>query len=216
MKIKEIEIHTNDLITTELFYTEVLGLKINSKDSNKISFATGETILNFVKSDVEKPVYHLAFNIPANQLESAFQWMTTKIKTIPVSATENYAHFDSWNAEAFYFLDNNQNLLEFIARKDLENAVDEHFNSQHILSISEIGIVVDNVKEACENLITQTGLNYFSKQAPMDGFAALGDDNGLLILVNKGRNWYPTNMASNNFSLKIKIQENENNFELEF
>lgn len=216
MKIKEIEIHADDLIATEAFYTGVLGLKINLKASNKISFAAGETILNFVKSDTEKPVYHLAFNIPANQLETAFQWMTTKIETIPVSATENYAHFDSWNAEAFYFLDNNQNLLEFIARKDLENAVDENFNSNHILSISEIGIVVDNVKEACEKLMKQTGLNYFSKQPPMDSFAALGDDNGLLILVNKGRCWYPTNIVSNNFSLKVKIEENESNFELEF
>src|SRR3954469_22814159 len=107
MNILQVDILSNDLLATENFYSEQLGLELLSKDKNAISVAAGRSILRFSATGIKKPVYHFAFNIPGNQLNEALAYINTRAEILPVSTDEIVADFSNWNAKAFYFHDNN-------------------------------------------------------------------------------------------------------------
>lgn len=209
MKILELIILSDDLIETEKFYKGLLGLEITDKSSSSISFLTQKTKLTFNKSEGQKPTYHFAFNIPNNQLKEALIWTNSKIDIIEIEPKNKIADFVDWNAKSFYFYDNNGNILEFIARYDLDNQSNTKFESTSILCISEVGFAVENVKGQSEKIAIENNLTFFSKQEKRDNFVALGNDNGLLIFVGNQRNWYPTDKPSEKHWTKIKIENNE-------
>ncbi|MEO6303320.1 MAG: glyoxalase [Bacteroidia bacterium] len=215
MKIKQIEILSNDLIETEEFYAGKLGLNIKDKTDLKISFIVGESVLIFLKTDIKKPVYHFAFNIPNNQLAEAEQWLLQRTSIIQYE-NKNVIDFQNWNAKSLYFLDNNGNVLEFIVRFDLENSSPKTFRSSGILSISEMALVTNDVEELATKLINENKFSYFDKQIQGKNFSVLGEDEGLLILVDSERNWFPTDIRSEKFPVKLLIDANNNLTELEY
>ncbi len=213
MKIIELQLLSNDLVSTEAFYHGILDLNIRKKTSTEISFIVGSSILQFNLSKVLKPVYHFAFNIPKNKLEEAYVWISNKVNTIAIEGDNYIADFSSWNARAFYFYDNNGNILEFIARYDLDNAIDKAFDSSSIQSISEIGVVVEDVLAETDKLITKYNLELFSNSSLPGQFAAIGDNEGLFIVVKEGRDWYPTNFRAEAFWFKLGFEVNEGMFD---
>ena len=206
MKILEIEIQTDNIKETETFYSEILGLQLVNKDQNSISFKAGQSKLTFIKSDNINPKYHFAFNIPNNKLEEVINWAESRIKLIENDENSIIANFESWNANAIYFYDNNNNIVEFIARHDLENATEKPFDTSIIESISEIGIVTEKPLELAENLIETSELYYFDKSTKSEKFVALGNDNGLFIIVETNRKWYPTEQKAKKYFSRIKIE----------
>lgn len=208
MKILEIQLLSTDIIQTRKFYHDILGMKILYTDDSSIQFSAGLSSLTFKKAPNGNPHYHFAFNIPANKFEEAHAWASQRIQLLPITPGSSVADFKNWNAKAFYFYDNNQNIVEFIARFDLGNNSDKPFDGSSIFSISEIGIVTDNAKEYSEKMLEQYDFNFFSKQPPQDDFVAVGDDNGLFIVVNDKRNWYPTNQPSGKYRTAIKMEQN--------
>lgn len=208
MHILEITIQTDNLIETEKFYTEILGLKIAGKEQNSISFEAGQSTLTFIQSDKLNPHYHFAFNIPVNKLEEAIEWASARIDLIENPENGIVANFKSWNAKAIYFYDNNGNILEFIARFDLNNNTDSNFTSSSILSISEIGIVTDFPINLADQIMEKYKLSVFEKGIKTEGFVTVGDDNGLLIIVATNRVWYPTAQLAKKHFTKIKISKN--------
>lgn len=193
MTIKELTLLSDNLAETKQFYTRILGLSIVSEETSTLSFAAGTTLLCFEKSTNLRPRYHFAFNIPYISVMDAFSQMSNKVDLLPISESSKLADFVNWNAKSFYFYDNNGNILEFIGRNDLPDGDKISFDSSFILSVSEIGLPVENVKDECEKLITEYRLGYFAKQPPSDTFSVIGQETGLLIIVPVGRNWYPTN-----------------------
>jgi len=208
MKVLELEIQTDSLFETEAFYTETLGLKVFNKNKESISFKTGNSKLTFIKSENIQPKYHFAFNIPNNKLEDAIKWAESRIKLLENEEKKVISNFESWNANAIYFHDNNNNILEFIARHDLKNATDRPFDTSIIESISEIGVVAQKPLEFARNLIENYDLSYFDKSNKSESFVALGDDNGLFIIVEANRKWYPTEQKAENHYSKVKIEVN--------
>jgi len=206
MNILEIEIQTDDLIETENFYTGILGLKLVRKGQNSISYSAGKSILTFIKSNTTNPKYHFAFNIPNNKLHEAIVWMNSKLNLIENDETGIIANFESWNANAIYFYDNNNNIVEFIARFDLYNATNKPFDILSILSISEIGIVTDEPLKLAEDLIELNGFYFFEKSTKSEKFAALGNDNGLFIIAETNRKWYPTEQPAEKHFTRIKTE----------
>ena len=79
------------------------------------------------------------------------------------------------------------------------------FDGSSICSISEMGLVADNATLLCKQLMNDYNLNYFSKQASQEDFIALGDDNGLFIIVSEKRKWYPTGQLSGQYDSTIKF-----------
>ncbi len=204
MKIQTLSLLTADINATADFYQDTLGLSLIAQDNNSVSFKAGYSVLKFISTKDEQPTYHFAFNIPCNQIEQALKWAKEKMTIIPETENNIIADFKNWNAKAFYFYDNNRNIVEFIARFDLNNESDQSFSGASLVSISEAGIPVTNVEQACEELKNKYGLDYFAKQPPLKGFAAVGNDEGLLIVVDINRNWYPTHQPSAAFYISVE------------
>ena len=163
MDILEIEILTDNLDETEKFYSKLLGLQTKNKDQNSISFLAGQSTLTFIKSHKLNPKYHFAFNIPRNKLDEAIKWISAKLGLIKNADNGIVTNFESWNAKAIYFFDNNGNILEFIARFDLNNDSDKPFCISSIQSISEIGIVADAPIKLADKLVEKNNLYFLRK-----------------------------------------------------
>jgi catechol-2,3-dioxygenase len=204
MKIKEIQLLSNNLTETEQFYNQILNIKTVAKTDKEIKFAVGATKITFISSTESiHPNYHLAFDIPTNKLEEAFAWLNAKVAILPVIADNYISEIKLWNAQSFYFYDNNGNLLELICRYDNPNLSNTPFNGSSILYVSEIGIVSENVPDLATKLIAKYSLDYYAKQPKQDNFMALGDEDGLLILVDQNRNWFPTSKKAEAFRVNI-------------
>ncbi|MFC0771931.1 VOC family protein [Terrimonas alba] len=208
MNIFEVQLQTANLEETKQFYHSRLGMDLMSSNNNELKISAGLSTLIFTKANKNHPFYHFAFNIPPHKFEEAFEWARTTVSLLPVTSGNPVADFRSWNAKAFYFFDNNNNIVEFIARFDLSHRSDKTFDGSSVVSISEIGLVGDSAKTYSEQLMTDYGLSYFSRQAPADDFVALGDDNGLFIVVNDQRNWYPTQKKSEKHFALVKAEIN--------
>jgi catechol-2,3-dioxygenase len=208
MNILEVELLTADINETERFYNTVIGLPTVSKNKSSISFATAATKLTFKASEHLKPVYHFAFDIPHNKLNEAFTWVEKNTEIMDVIPPDKIADFYNWNAKSFYFYDNNGNILEFIARYDLDNTSEKPFDGSSVLSISEIGFVSKNVSQLSDELFEKHGLSVFSKQPKLEKFIVLGTDTGLFILVEENRDWYPTHKKAKSFWTKVVFDNN--------
>lgn len=208
MNILELELLSDNIPETESFYNRVLGLDTLYGDCNSVSFNAGSTKLTFHSSQNVKPVYHFAFDVPNNKLLEAFSWIEGKTEIMYVIPPDKIADFYNWNAKSFYFYDNNGNILEFIARNDLDNASEKPFDGKSILSVSEIGLVSRNAVIQCDELFEKYGLTPYSKQPKLPKFIVLGTVTGLFILVEENRDWYPTSKKSKSFWTKVVFNHN--------
>ena len=208
MKILELELLTDDVNKTAIFYNEIMGLKIISRDKSGISFAAGSTKLTFRPSENVKPVYHFALDIANNKLLEAFACMEKNVEILEVIPPDKIADFYNWNAKSFYFYDNNGNIVEFIVRYSLDNASEKPFDGDSILSVSEIGFVSKNIAKLSDEMFEKYNLSVFSKQPKRDKFIVLGTDTGLFILVDENRDWYPTAIKSKSFWTKVVFYNN--------
>ncbi len=212
MLLKRILIQTSRLQELQEFYASVLQLKVEAINESKIRIHFGYSVIEVEESPKEEPFYHFAINIPANKIEEARSWLVNK--KIELLWMDDYksdvADFRNWHAKSVYFFDPAGNVVELIARFDLNNETHEAFSSNHFLSISEIGLVFpqNEIDQQVELIMKETGLPYFLKQPPMQQFKVLGDDEGLFIIVTENRNWYPTSIPSGIFPLEIVFENN--------
>ena len=78
----------------------------------------------------------------------------------------------------------------------------ETFSSRQFLSVNEVGLVFsnENFEKEIMHLENLYSLSYFDKQPPLPKFRAMGDDEGLFVIVPEHRNWYPTDKPSGHIS----------------
>lgn len=190
MNITRLELLTKDLQAQRDFYADVLELPVKLISSS-LEVQAGATDLVFRQawSDFDG-AYHFAFNIPENLYLAAKQWLTGRIPLLRDRTGKEDFESTTWNSISLYFPDPAGNVLEFIARHDLANAMDGDFHSRHILNVSEIGLPSEDVVGLANQLCTTLDVSVF-KQAPNETFTPVGDDNGLLILPVTGRIWMP-------------------------
>ncbi|WP_405104490.1 VOC family protein [Paenibacillus sp. FSL K6-1217] len=185
--IREVEMQTHSLKETKDFYENTLGLAVVQKLAASFSVQAGASTLTFTESDPgRQPKYHFAFNIPENQIDEALLWITPKVQIIP-SQGQEIVHFESWNADSIYFYDPAGNIVELIARHNLNNSTNELFSSASLLCVSEIGLPVGDVEEA---LLKLSRVGIVPWQDYHSQFAAAGDEQGLIIAVRQGRVWF--------------------------
>ncbi|MFD0675578.1 MULTISPECIES: VOC family protein [unclassified Paenibacillus] len=205
MKISEVILCTHQFEAMKTFYASLIGLDVLEDQPTQLSFRAGESILAFRKnSSTEKPFYHIAFTIPTNKLEEAKQWLNGRGILLFSKDGLNEFPFDSWNATAIYFYDPDGNLIEFIAHHTLDNATSDAFGPKHLLRISEIGLPVENVPEAARKLIDAFQLSLWGGDGQQ--FAPLGDADGVLIVVDKQRPWFPDGRSPDIFDTKVSIK----------
>ncbi|WP_183163935.1 VOC family protein [Alteribacter keqinensis] len=193
MRFKDITLFTHKLTEMKDFYKKVLELHINSEDKSHFSVQIGSTNLVFKQSEPgSEPVYHFAVNIPENKRKEAKSWIASKVE-LNTENDSDEVFFESWNAHAIYFEDPSGNILEFIARHNLNNAVEHRFSSGDFTCISELGIVVDDVIPFVRKL-NDLGLPNWKEDN--EGLTPVGDEHGLFITVKEGRRWFFTKKAA--------------------
>src|SRR5438067_3420051 len=121
MFIKELHILTDNPEESSAFYANGLGLPVLHETDNSVTLSLKHSTLTFHHSEVKNPKYHFAINIPRNKINEALNWVSHIIHPVIIENGSAVADFRNWHAEAFYFFDNNGNILELIARRDLKN-----------------------------------------------------------------------------------------------
>jgi catechol-2,3-dioxygenase len=212
MHLKKIKASTSEVIRLAYFYQNILELNVMAQSPGELLVHCGETELLFCEADGDQhPYYHFAFNIPSNQFGTAFRWLQNKTKLTWLEEYNGFvAEFINWHARSVYFNDPAGNILELICRRDLMDHAKEAFSSSQIRCISEIGIVLpakDFVKSA-DSFRDKFGLSHFDKQPPLPHFQALGDDEGLFILVPEERVWFGSARQSVIFDIQVEFENN--------
>jgi catechol 2,3-dioxygenase-like lactoylglutathione lyase family enzyme len=215
MNIKEIQLLSNNLNETARFYSEVMGFTIAERHQSQISFTVGISKLTFIKTTEANCVYHFAFDIPHNKLDEALKWLTSRVELIAFQES-NIIDFPNWNAKSIYFYDNNGNVLEFIARFENRNESIGPFESLSVISISEIALVTDHVEQLANDLLRTYDLNYYFRQIQREDFSVIGNDDGLIILVESTRNWFPTPVGVKKFPLNVMIENGNKEFKIKY
>jgi hypothetical protein len=209
MEIKKVILQTSALKDLTAFYKELMLLPTEHKDGNTINIRVGQSTLVFKQAVGADPFYHFAINIPANKIEEAKAWLLDRVELIWMEDYKSdIADFVNWHAMSVYFYDPAGNIVELIARFDLNNKTSEAFSSTQFLSVSEMGLVFkgDELNNSTDNLLHQYQLSYFDKQPPMPHFKAVGDDEGLFIVVPENRNWYPTTKPCGIFPMEVQFE----------
>ncbi|WP_298519184.1 VOC family protein [uncultured Kordia sp.] len=189
MQISELTLFTTNLEAQQHFYTQVLELPLVAADTENFTVKIGVSSLTFVKSERANPA-HFAINISSYKIQQALQWIQKRVAVL-LCEGEAIADFSNWNAEALYFYDKDGNIVEFIARKDLDVINTHPFSASDLVSISEIGIVSTDNKAIYEQLNAMRPIEVYDGN--FERFCALGNAEGLFILVNNTKKkWYPT------------------------
>jgi hypothetical protein len=214
MNILELEISAVDLPAQRDFYANVLELPV-TLDSAILEVKAGQTVLRFTQAPSEFiGAYHFAFNIPENQYQAAKQWIASRVPLLRDKTGQEDFESQSWTSTSLYFLDAAGNILEFIARHNLQNAAAGEFNSSQILNVSEIGLPSEDVVSLANQLCAQLGLSVF-KQEPNESFTPVGDDNGLLIIPVKDRIWMPdSGVPAKLLPVKVRGETNGREWEV--
>ena len=217
MEIKQLILQTSATSKLTEFYETVMELPVALSGESEITIKTGSTELVFQQASAADPFYHFAINIPANKIEEAKAWLSSRVDLVWMEDYKSdIADFVNWHAKSVYFFDPAGNILELITRFTLDNKTDAPFSSAQFLSISEIGLVFkeDEFDTRTSDLLQQHQLSYFAKQPPLKHFRAIGDDEGLFIIVPENRNWYPTDKPSGIFPIEIKFENGERKWKL--
>ena len=217
MQIKKLILQTSALKELTDFYIKRIELPVELSGESEIKIKTGSTELVFQQSTSGIPFYHFAINIPANKIEEAKSWLKERVELIWIEQYKSdISDFTGWHAQSVYFDDPAGNILELIARFDLDNKTDRPFSSAQFLSVSEVGLVFkeDEFDKRTENLLQRYQLSYFDKQPPLPQFRAVGDDEGLFVMVPEKRNWFPTSKPAGIFPMEIGFENEGRKYEL--
>lgn len=213
MKINELKIYTSNLTKQIDFYTQTLELKIIRQSASSVSFQIGNSTFTLTESEDFLP-YHFAINIPSNQEEEALEWLKSRVDILKDGDIE-IQDFNFWNAKAIYFYDADKNIVEFIARKTLSNESNKGFTTASLLEISEIGVPVNDIETAFNDLQTIVPIKQYD--GGIERFCAIGDETGLFICINKNiKNWFPTDDKANSSEFGLLFEENGEIYQLEF
>jgi catechol 2,3-dioxygenase-like lactoylglutathione lyase family enzyme len=193
MRLTRVELLATDLDEIERFYGGVLGLP-TTREGDGVSMAVGWSTLVFRTGDARPGAIHIAFSIPRNRFAEAKQWLAARVLILSSGGTDELVlDREPWHSRSLYFRGPDGIDLEFIARQNLPIDSPEPFDSASLLCVSEVGRAIADIPAEVERLRREFGILPFGDW--VDEFAPVGDQEGLFILVNEGRLWFPTDDA---------------------
>jgi catechol-2,3-dioxygenase len=210
MKIKELKLYSNHLKEQKEFYVSLFGLELINDAETSFTVKMGATLLSFIKSE-DNPYYHYAINIPFNQISESAKWLKERVYILPYEDKE-IVNSPAWNAKSIYFYDADKNIVEFIARKNLNLNSSEPFTGKSLLHVSEIGIPTSNVPELFKKLNKEEEGGLEKYDCDLERFCAVGDEYGLFIVVNYYlKKWLPLMDEALPFPFEILFDNNKGN-----
>ncbi len=187
MKLREVTLDGRDLPSLHEFYAGDLALPVVRRTADALTFQAGATALTFRRAE-RSASYHFAFNVHPARFERARAIVAAITPLLHDADGQEIFDFRSWDARACYFYDPAGNVVEIIARRDLASL--PIHPEPAILSVGELGLVADDVPALAARITRDLGLPVY-RESSGETFAALGDAEGLLILSQRGRIWYP-------------------------
>lgn len=213
MYINSITLYSPKLAEQRRFYGETLGIEIFQSASDFFEIQLQQTKVRFEKTD-HAPPYHFAFNIPSNKAAAALNWLKKRTDILPFQGQE-LIDFSNWNAWAMYFYDADRNIVEFISREKIKEYATEPFSPNQLISISEIGVVVNNIEQTYSWMNKHLNIDVFD--GDFDRFCAVGDDHGLFILVDKSKkDWFPNDDPAYEVDFKLEAEVKGQIYQLAF
>lgn len=211
MKINKTILYIHNLEQMINFYGEKLGFPILEKSPKGFQIAVGNSILAFelISPTIYKQ-YHFAFNIPSNLFDLAKGWIQ-KYTPLLTNQGEDEVFFQNINAHSLYFYDPEENVVEFIARHDINPKVEvDTFSVHTIIDIGEMNLTTDDLMYVGKQLITidipvrnnekldETSLNFMGE----------ADDGVHLLLGPSKRNWFFSTKDAIVSPIVIEINDN--------
>jgi len=189
VRILNLALMAPDVAAQARFYAAGFGLPVEATGA-RLTVTIGSTRLTFLPAAPDwSGFYHFALNIPPDQFAAAKAWAARRVPLLRDKHGADEFDFRTWDARSLYFRDPAGNIVEFIARQALP-AAGGAFGPESLLGVSEIGLVTEAVGPTVAGLRAALGLEVF-RGSHSPNFVALGDDLGLLIVVQAGREWYP-------------------------
>lgn len=190
MLISQVELPVSDAVQAARFYGDVLGLPIRTI-GDVVEVGVGLSVLLLHRGPVGPGAYHCAVTVPEDRVAEAKAWLEERVPLLERDGLDEFTLGAPWNSQSVYFAGPDGILLELIARHDLPGVASSGgFSGADLLRISEIGLAVPDVPAAVATLQDAFGLPVFGTAAAE--FTPLGDPDGLLIVVRRGRPWFPT------------------------
>lgn len=204
MKISGVTLTVQDLARSVHFYRAVLDLPVEQNVDRAVVHA-GSSRLTLIPGQRFDGVHHVAFGIVPSEFELAHTWLSERVSLIVADGSEIIVGPTGWNSRSLYFLGPEDIILELIARDADAETILGNGESPRILSISEIGIGVPDVPTTVRILAQELALPPFCSQG--EKFAPVGDHDGLLIVVDQDRIWFPTrSLRPANGPLDVQIE----------
>lgn len=186
MKIYQVSLNCYNMDEMKTFYTEDLGMKLQTETDSFFSVMAGTTKIIFEK-DVIQPNYHLCFRTNAAFYDLMFEKLAEKNILLP-DENGNFRLF--WQGKQAYFKDPDGNILEMLERPFQWSQQNEPTGW---FDVGEVGMPVANIQEM-QKILAATVED--RQKADDDRFAFYGDQEGVFVLVKEGRNWYPTEIPA--------------------
>lgn len=198
------------LIKTRDFYTQLLGLPEIVNSVNYVyTIQIGESLLTFqpsnldpTKEDTYFPQYHFTIAIPSNQIENCLDWLMNKDGKYPDGPSEPIPLWNDYqtgaeivrrnlyNSQSIFIKDPAGNVVEILARHDMNNTQEGDFNKSMFLGITEVGIVTREIRKSAKLLKDTFGVEEVAGSS--NSFKPVGGPTGLLKLIVPGKPWIPT------------------------
>lgn len=205
MKISEVTLKTSVLEQQYQFYHLRLGLPVLDYTDYVLRLRCGNSVLAFeIYHGEEAPYYHFAFNISPGKLDSAIRSIKGLGIAINLVDGKEVVHSNSWNSDSIYFYDPAGNIVEYIARYDVEGRAGEEFDASDLLNISEIGLPVTNVTDTAEALTAFLREKVYLHADHL--FAPIGNEEGLFILSSTERQWLGSDKPVKVFPLTVSVE----------
>lgn len=170
------------------FYGEVLGFAVEGGEAT-LRVEAGGTRLRFDPAVSGAPHYHIAWAIPEHKFALAKAWLAARTPLLKTPEGRDEFRFRGVNRTACYFADPAGNVLELIARHNLKDAAKGPFTLRDILYVNHVGLVVDDMQAAIDEI--RAGLDLELRREPAPNFAQLGDEHRHVVLVTRQRLWLP-------------------------
>ncbi|MDG1332712.1 MAG: VOC family protein [Crocinitomicaceae bacterium] len=213
MKINELKIYSSQLAEQRKFYSEVLGIACIFQSEEKATFQIGSSLLT-IESKKNATPYHFAINIPSNKENEVLNWLKDRVTILTENGTELH-DFDFWNAKAMYFYDPDMNIVEFIARKNLNIEREIAFDVNQLLCISEIGMPTLDIESKFQTLNELSNVQKYS--GDLNRMLAFGDETGLFICINKHvKKWFPIDDEAFSSSFELDFSQGETAYNIKF
>ncbi|MFT4228828.1 MAG: hypothetical protein QM602_00900 [Microbacterium sp.] len=187
MLITAVTIGTSAVDALEEFHRDALQLPVDRVDDATIEVRTGTGTVRYEQRARSAGAHHLAFSFAPEDFERAREQLATRVDLLLCDGSPVIAGPSGWDSRSVYFTAPDGLILEYIAHEGHRG----RGTSAPVpvpLGIAEVGIGVEDVPATVREL-TGLGLTPFPPQGP--AFAPVGDIDGMLIVVDQDRPWFP-------------------------